>query len=316
MHYLSASLLTLLFLSSCRATAQPAMPPEFGSRVDRGLVALDAINEASGLAASTRESNLLWTHNDSGDSTRIFAMGVDGSDRGTWHIEGIAARDWEDIASGPGPVDSLGYLYIGEIGDNNARYETKVIYRIVEPRVGAASGRHSIDEVDAISFRYPDGPRDAEGLFVDPVTLDIYVVSKRETSVRLYRLPWPQSLDTTITAEHLVTFEGMTQITAAAISPDGSEILMKNYTNVFYWYRGPGQSVAEACSEEPTDVPYLLEAQGEAITFDSDGQGYYTVPEEPGGVPARLSYYPRLMSGATESDERRMPKRADLQVAE
>jgi len=46
--------------------------PEFGDRLDLGLINNDSLNEVSGLAASRKNSNVLWTHNDSGDESRVF----------------------------------------------------------------------------------------------------------------------------------------------------------------------------------------------------------------------------------------------------
>ena len=52
--------------------------PEFGDRLDLGLINNDSLNEVSGLAASRKNSNVLWTHNDSGDENRVFAIDANG----------------------------------------------------------------------------------------------------------------------------------------------------------------------------------------------------------------------------------------------
>lgn len=281
----------LLLFASC----SQAQPPQFDERVDRGLVANDAINEASGLAASRRNAGVLWTHNDSGDTTRIFAISEAGRDLGEFYLAGTSARDWEEIAVGPGPTDGLSYIYVGEIGDNNAAYDTKKIYRVPEPTVDSASSpsAHLLDGVETITYRYPDGPRDAEAMFVDPNTRDIYVVSKREASVRVYRASWPQSTSETITLERVATLEGLTMINGGDISGDGNEVLLKNYTNIFYWRRDGGQSLGEMFANPPDTVPYIVEPQGESVTWSADGSGYYTVSEEPQNIPAHLYFYPR-----------------------
>ena len=289
-------LLPLLLLLACSAKAQP---PGFANGEDRGVVENDAINEASGLAASLRTPGLFWTHNDSGDTTRVFAMTDRGEDRGSWYLEGVSARDWEDIAVGPGPVDSLSYLYVGEIGDNDARYSTIAIYRVAEPEVGEGSDGGVLSGVETITCRYPDGPRDAEGLFVDPRTRDIYIVTKRERSVRVYRLAWPYSTSETNTLEQVATLDGLTMITAADISADGSEVLLKSYFMIYYWSRGDDQSVGEAMSVKPEELPYALEPQGEAIAWGAD-RGYYTTSEEFQGLPARMVHYRRLDSSVEE----------------
>jgi len=63
--------------------------PEFGDRLDLGLINNDSLNEASGLAASRRNPNILWTHNDSGDENRVFAIDANGNHLGTFLIEGL-----------------------------------------------------------------------------------------------------------------------------------------------------------------------------------------------------------------------------------
>ncbi|MCH8980718.1 hypothetical protein IH922_01720, partial [candidate division KSB1 bacterium] len=161
--------------------------PEFGDRLDLGLINNDSLNEVSGLAASRKNSNVLWTHNDSGDENRVFAIDANGKHLGTFLIEGAEARDWEDIAVGPGPIAGKQYLYIGDIGDNLSQFEIKHIYRVMEPEVNCDQPPldATLSGVEAISFQYPDGKRDAETLMVDPLTKDIYIVSKRESNVRV-----------------------------------------------------------------------------------------------------------------------------------
>ena len=48
---------------------------------------------------------ILWTHNDAGGENRIFAIDSNGISRGTYYLNGIENRDWEDIAVGPGPIE-------------------------------------------------------------------------------------------------------------------------------------------------------------------------------------------------------------------
>lgn len=311
----------LLFLASC----SQAQPPEFGERVDRGLVQNDAINEASGLAASRRNPGVLWTHNDSGDTTRIFAISESGKDLGEFYLASASARDWEEIAVGPGPIDGVSYIFVGEIGDNNAAYDTKRIYRVPEPQVDtlALPTGHVLDGVETITYRYPDGPRDAEAMFVDPTTRDIYIVSKREASVRVYRAPWPQSTSQTVTLEEVATLEGLTLINGGDISVDGEEVLLKNYVNIFYWRRGVSQSFGSMFASPPDTVPYIPEPQGESVAWAADGSGYFTVSEEPQNIPAHLYFYPRRSTSSVKEsfkedgmgEGRSVPEQPDLTAA-
>lgn len=281
-----------------------AEDPNFGERQDLGLIAYDPINEASGIAMSRKNPNVLWTHNDSGDQARLFAFNLQGSHLGVYNIDGIVNRDWEDIAVGPGPDDNETYIYIGDIGDNSAQHDLKFIYRIPEPMVDSnqAPLDTAISLAETITFQYPDGNRDAETLMVDPLTKDIYIISKRESQVRVYLAAYPQSTTQTITLEQVATLN-LTLTVGGDISPSGLEILIKTYTTMNYWCRTPEQTLSQAFENEPVTVPYISELQGEAVGWTSDQMGYYTISEEPGGIPAHLYFYPRLITSVANNEE-------------
>ena len=63
----------------------------------------DALRESSGLAVSRRQPGVLWSHNDSGDGPNLYAIDLSGRLLATIPVANAAARDWEDIASGPCP---------------------------------------------------------------------------------------------------------------------------------------------------------------------------------------------------------------------
>jgi hypothetical protein len=277
----------------------------FDPGISLGQLADRSINEASGIAVSYRNRSMLWTHNDSGDKARIFLIDSLGRTMMRVNLPGIKNRDWEDITTGPGPDSTKSYVYIGEIGDNDARYEFKYIYRIEEPVFKGADT--VIQAVDSITFVYPDGNRDAETLLVDPLTKDLFIISKREKKVNLYRLPFPQSTTEVITAELAVAgldFNRLgeekgyhpryfNQVVAGDISPDGSKILIKDYSSVYYWKRKPNETISEALKRTPEVLPYAPEARGEGITFSLDGWGYYTLSEEVDGHIPHLVFYRR-----------------------
>ncbi len=293
-------LLFLILVAGCREEArfQLRHPPaeiSFGDRELAGLLAEDAIDEASGLAVSRLNPGVLWTHNDSGGKPRLFALNEKGEHLGIYELLGARARDWEDMAVGPGPVPGRHYLYVADCGDNKARYDLKTIYRLPEPRLRPDQPpiKSALSGVEAIRYRYPDGPRDAETLIVDPATADIYIVSKREQSVHLYRAAFPQDTDTVITLELLGRL-ALHDVTAGDVSADANEVLLKNYGAVFYWQRHPDQDLGSALLEKPRRLPYYPEPQGESIAWRADGKGYFTLSEERDGIPAMLYYYPRL----------------------
>jgi hypothetical protein len=274
---------------------------DFGDRLDLGLVEFEAISECSGMAASQKNKDVLWVHNDSGDTNRVFALDTSGKHLGVFMIAGASARDWEDMALGPGPEEGQDYLYLGDLGDNGAQHDLKYIYRVPEPRVEAnqSPAELTLDGTAIITFRYPDGRRDAETLMIDPRTKDLYVVSKREANVRVYYATYPQSTLETITLEHVVNLP-LGGVVAGDISRAGGEILIKTYDAVYFWRRGPEQSVAQALLQAPAKVPYIIEPQGEAVCWHPEGRGYFTLSEEFQKTPAHLYFYPRLNSTGLE----------------
>ena len=273
--------------------ALPACNKEQPVYMDLGLVEESRLNEISGLECSQLNGEMFWLHNDSGDSAQIFAMDGNGHNLGRFKLSNIQNRDWEDIAIGPGPVEGQSYIYIGDIGDNEAIYNYKYIYRFKEPKLdfNKIPCQGIIDEIETITFQYPDGPRDAETLMIDPLTKDLIIISKREDSVHAYILPYPQDTQSTIIPEQIATMP-LTQLTAGDISESGTKIIIKNYDNIFYWHRNPDQSLHDVFLEKPENLPYVREPQGEAICWSSDEKGYFTSSEEADGVEARLYFYP------------------------
>lgn len=257
---------TLVMFLSMISIYVYAENPNFGDRQDMGLVEHAGIQEASGIAASRKNEDVLWTHNDSGDINRIFAFDTQGRHLGWYIIKGASNKDWEDMAVGPGPVDGQHYVYIGDIGDNSATRDLKFIHRVPEPTVHASQPIKytTITGVETITYQYPDGKRDAETLMVDPLTKDIYVVSKREENVRVYLAPFPQSTTETIILEHVATLSFL-GVVGGDISATGLEVLIKTYFKVLYWSRMPEQSLSQMFENKPITVPYSASGQVEAV---------------------------------------------------
>lgn len=279
-------------------TCSSLLSQEFGFRVDNGTLESSAIIEASGIVASRKNRGVFWTHNDSGGKGRIFAFDSVGKHLGYYYLAGIQNRDWEDIAIGPGPIEDEQYIYIGEIGDNSSKYNTKFIYRILEPKVSV--NQTPVDtilyEAERLLFQYPDGNRNAETIMVDPISRDIYIVSK-EDDTKVYRLAFPYTFYSAPTSnvdtlEVIVSLPFGGSATGGDISPTGGEILIKSSRVIYYWKRKYGETIEEALKHEIKTVPYFKEPQGEAVTWASDSTGYYTISE---GLFPHLYFYPRLI---------------------
>ena len=266
---------------------------EFEPGVQVGTVGSTAVNEASGIAASDRNSDVLWVHNDSGDSARVFAMNIDGTHLGIYSLSVPWPTDWEDMAVGPGPVPGESYLYLGDIGDNEAERDSIKVHRVPEPTVSSTQSpvTVSLTGSETIELVYPDGARDAETLMIDPITNDIYVVSKRESRSRLYRAAYPQSTSGVNTMDFVAELP-WGWATGGDISPDGDEILVRGYYNASLWPRPAGSDVRDAFGGSGMGVPILWEPQGEAICFDAAGIGYYTTSEQ---LHQPIYYFERVL---------------------
>lgn len=263
--------------------------PTYALPVTAGTVSAPEITEASGLAVSRLDPSILWVHNDSGDSARLFAIGTDGSYRGTFPVSGASASDWEDMAIGPGPVADVPYLYVGDIGDNGESRATIQVYRAPEPTVPATPGTYPIAGVERLELAYPDGPHNAETLMVDPANGDLYLVTKPATAgtaSKVFRAAAPLASGSTISLAEVASLvfgqgslPGGAQPTGGDIDAERNYVAIRTYTSAFAFCFNAGASVADTLTTSPCNVPLLLEPQGESFAFDADGSSYFTLSE-------------------------------------
>ena len=190
------------------------------------------IDESSGLVASNHRDDLLWTHNDSGDTPRIFAIDLEGNLVGEVAIEGALASDWEAITS-----DGNGRLLIGDIGNNENQRRDLTVYVVEEPDPSA----QSVIVEKAVRFRYPEQKSfpdrdyfnfDAEALFWWKDRLFLLTKHRSDKNTALYVFPevWDDDkLDLIRISE--TTLGSM--VTDAAISPDGEHLAVLTYAAIF-----------------------------------------------------------------------------------
>lgn len=248
------------------------------------------LQEVSGLAASANNHAHFWTHNDSGNDAVVYLIDEQLEVKLVCELKGVKNRDWEDIAVGPGPEKGKNYVYVADIGDNNAKHKFKYIYRFEEP-VLSGNEEITITQFDTIKFELDGEVKDTEALMIHPETMDLYIVSKREKPVNLYQLTYPYDKSDSIVASKVMTLP-FSQIVSAGISTDGNEILMKNYDNIYYWDI-KSKTIAEGLQITPQKLKYIEEPQGEAITFSRDGSGFYTLSEKLMGEKTFLYHYAR-----------------------
>lgn len=278
---------------ACSAKNEKKNSTDFLAGEIVGELTLKELEEASGLVASQANPGFFWTVNDSENGADVFLVDQKMGIKLKCKLSGKTNRDWEDVAIGYDPQTKKNYIYVAEIGDNNARYLHKMIYRFEEPIQGDSSVV-TIDpkQIQQVVFRLPEGAKDTEALMIDPLTYDIYVITKREMPVHVYRLTYPQSMQDTLVAKSVTTLP-FTQVTAADFSLDGMELLIKNYDSIYYFSRDTSQTVDQMLANRPKVLKYIPEPQGESIAWALDGSGYYTVSEKVVGQKSNLLFYKR-----------------------
>jgi len=214
------------------------------SAVHRKLV------ENSAAVTSVSQPGIIFGLNDSGNEPLIFAFDSAGRGRGIWNVAGAVNRDWEAAALGPcARNEAPACLYIGDVGDNNARKSRVTIYRVIEPRVPAAipDSPFPIPLADRLDIRYPDHPHDVEAMYV---TRDgaLFLITKRRLldqerrprPALIYRVPasaWDSSGMVTATlVDSLPIVPGEARgrlISDAALSPDGTLLAVRTYAEVY-----------------------------------------------------------------------------------
>lgn len=244
--------------------------------------------EASGIADSKANPGFLWVEQDSGNPPDLTLLQHNGVVLKSVHLANTENRDWEDMALAPGPVAGKQYLYIAETGDNLLRYDDYAIYRLEEP----AAATDTVQQVDRISFLYPDGSHNAEAILVDPGTKDIYIITKTDLHSKLFRLTYPYSTVEMNKAVEVGTLP-YNYVVSAALAPNGHELVLKTYGNIYEYPRVPGETFVQTLSKPYISLPYQQEPQGEAIVFDNNDSGYYTLSEKGLASSVNLYFYKR-----------------------
>lgn len=227
------------------------------------LVELPGLTEASGLAASRRVQGRLWVHNDSGNPV-LHALDTRGAVTGRVRLRGAAVDDWEAIAAGP--CDGGSCLYVGDIGDNQARRKRITVYRVPEPE--QASGTAAVSGV--FHATYPDGPHDAETLLVAGDGR-LHVVTKGETGpVAIYRFPPRLQPGATVKLERVgeatAKRDEASRITDGSVSPDGQWAVLRT-PSALTFYAAADLLAGRWKAVSKVDVTSLKEPQGEGVAF-------------------------------------------------
>lgn len=245
------------------------------------------IKESSGLAMSRTVKNRFWTHNDSGDTPRLFSIdaSVNGGEPKVSVVEvnGAAAIDWEDMACGL--LNGRATLVVGDVGDNGKRRDSVVLYFIDEP----ASG---VGQVDArsIRVRYPEGPADCEGIAIDEANNRLLLITKSwlpmamlyEVSLENLKLnELKLSGAGEVVEARLLAKLTVPMVTAMDIRDDGGELAIASYRDLFVFERAADESWEAAVARIPKHAVLPELKQIEGLCYDCEGQIWVTSEGSP-----------------------------------
>jgi hypothetical protein len=251
----------------------PAMAQGFhtagddGKRVEGEYVSSisdDRINESSGLAYSSKFSDLAYTINDE-DGPIYTIRPSTGKVVGTIKLDGVKLGDPESLY-----VDPYGHIWLGDLGDNDEERDDVAIYAFNEP----GAGKFEVKETLKFPVTFPDGPTNVEAMLVDPISGQVYLIhkTKKEKDSTVYALPNPLSNGQDNRARNLDK-QMPKWVTDGIITPDGARALVKTEDEIYVYdpetwerldqfkTRKIGQS--ESITIEPDQKNVLIGAEGE-----------------------------------------------------
>jgi hypothetical protein len=143
--------------------------------------------------------------------------------------------------------------------------------------------------VETFPVKYEDGAHDAEAIIVEPGSLDIYIITKRDARSGVYVVKYPYSTATLNIATKAgeLPYSG---VVGAAILSDGTGVAVKDYLTIRYYTRPPGEKIFAALTKSFITLPYQLEQQGEAVCFSNDGKYYFTLSEKQSSAVSLMRY--------------------------
>lgn len=284
-------LILTVLLAACDAPGSATNSVDVKFPGITGYLEQAALGEASGVAMSRRNPDVIWLINDNGNDAILFAATRDGMHLAALPVEGATNVDWEDLASFE--LEGDAWLIIGDIGDNDSRHPDRVLYLLREPDLNADSPRAKV--AWSIRYRYPGGPRDAEALAVDAANGEVLVLSKRSLPPELYVLPLRPAPDIeTVTARLVATLDTLPppttadlenarttdpdtfvwhwQPTAMDISPAGKTIAILTYADTYAYSRTGQEKWQDVVSRMPHSVGRPVIPEAEAMCFIDEQQ--------------------------------------------
>ena len=236
---------------------------------------LPTLPEASGLALSRRDPNVLWSLNDSGAPT-VVALSPSGELLGRVRIAGANVNDWEDVSVGPCGDESC--LYIADTGNGGGTQRNDVVvYRVREP----LPGDRQTAPADVFDAAYPDGEdHESDAMFV--MNGQLFLITKGHPAV-LFAFPRDLTAGTMQTLERIGeiptagfpagTIPRRYRVTDAEASPDGQWVAVRT-NDALLVYRSADLLARRTHTFWRTDLRFLSEPRGEGVAISDTGDVY------------------------------------------
>ncbi|MFK8030962.1 MAG: hypothetical protein AB8G18_12075 [Gammaproteobacteria bacterium] len=280
--------------ANAQAIEQASYRPEL-----LGNLSSRRLNEASGLALSTRSRDIAWAHNDSGHGPYLFAFTLEGEDRGRFYLEKALSSDWEDMDAFRWQNQS--WLLIADTGDNRSVKPYYTLYLAAEPAdlTRKKPGLRLLRKGQRARITYPTGPADTEAVAVDVAEERVYLITKRKRPVEVFSVPLDVFKDGD--TKHEARFEtymyplptptlqdllqnpnlglAFGQPNALDISTDSSFAIVQTYNSSYRFDRSAKQTWAEAFAAAPKRIEVPIMKQSEAVAIGWDNQALYYTSE-------------------------------------
>src|SRR5690606_26140153 len=133
-----------------------------------------------------------------------------------------------------------------------------------------AAGTRATEAARAMTAVYPDGPHNAEALFILP-SGDLYIVTKGDTDASaLYRYPAAARGSARVTLERvgaaLPLRSAEERVTGATSSPDGQWVAIRTYETL-YFFRAAALTSGAAQDPIAFELASIGESQGEGVAL-------------------------------------------------
>lgn len=178
------------------------------------------VNESSGLVAT--QQNTYWTHNDSGGEPKLYEINQNGELLDSMLVPNAKNVDWEDLTK-----DNKGNFFVGDFGNNSQKRQDLTIYKTD----GNTTERINFRYADQTDYPAQKPEYDCEAFFWHNDSLYLFTKSyaKKKHITRLYVLSDKAG---SYVLSPKAAWAINSAVTAADISPDGSEFALLTYGKI------------------------------------------------------------------------------------